>query len=100
MCCGRLRQTIASEPRPGNVVQSAATSAPRLLGGTVKSSPNWVGAGAVAEFEHNGASALTVVSPLTGKTYRFDGPGARVAVDPRDRSWVAFVPTLKAVGRP
>jgi hypothetical protein len=100
MCCGRLRQTIASEPRPGNVPQSAATPAPRLLGGMATPSPTWVGVGGVAEFEHNGASALTVVSPLTGKTYRFDGPGARVAVDPRDRSWVAFVPTLKPVGRP
>jgi hypothetical protein len=100
MCCGRLRQTIASEPRPGNAVQSAPAPARPSHRVIAPSSPTWVGAGAVVEFEHNGASALTVVSPLTGKTYRFDGPGARVAIDPRDRSWVAFVPSLKAVGRP
>ena len=36
----------------------------------------------------------TVVSPLTRKTYRFEKPGARIEVDLRDRSWIAFVPSL------
>jgi hypothetical protein len=47
------------------------------------------------EFEYGGATALTVVSPLTGKTYLFARPGMRVDVDPRDCSWVVFVPNLK-----
>jgi hypothetical protein len=50
-------------------------------------------------FEYVGATALTVVSPVTRKTYRFERPGARVDVDPRDRSWIAFVPNLARVGR-
>ena len=99
MCCGRLRQAATSEPHPGNAVHTAAPAA-RSRGGMMTSPPTWVGAAALTEFEHSGTTALTVVSPLTGKTYRFDGPGARVAIDPRDRSWVAFVPSLKAVGRP
>ena len=45
-------------------------------------------------FEYRGETALTIVSPVTRKTYRFDKPGARVPVDVRDRSWVAFVPNL------
>jgi hypothetical protein len=48
-------------------------------------------------FEYVGATALTVVSPVTRKTYRFEQPGARVEVDARDRSWVAFVPNLARV---
>jgi hypothetical protein len=49
-------------------------------------------------FEYVGVTALTVVSPVTRKTYRFERPGARVEVDMRDRSWVAFVPNLVSVG--
>jgi hypothetical protein len=50
-------------------------------------------------FEYVGATALTVVSPVTRKTYRFEKPGARVEIDARDRSWVAFVPNLTRVGQ-
>jgi hypothetical protein len=49
---------------------------------------------AKAVFEYVGATALTVVSPITRKTYRFAQPGARLEVDARDRSWIAFVPNL------
>ena len=45
-------------------------------------------------FEYVGETALTIVSPVTRKTYRFEQTGARVEVDVRDRSWVAFVPNL------
>ncbi len=48
-----------------------------------------------ARFEYVGRTALTVVSPLTGKKYRFPQPGVQVEVDPRDQSWIAFVPNLK-----
>jgi hypothetical protein len=47
-------------------------------------------------FEYVGATALTIVSPVTRKTYRFEQTGARVQVDVRDRSWIAFVPNLVA----
>lgn len=75
MCCGRTRQTIAAVP------PAVRTSVPA---GTI--------------FEYIGSTALTVVSPLTGKQYRFPQPGARVNVDLRDRSWVAFVPHLRRAG--
>ena len=46
-------------------------------------------------FEYTGKTALTVVSPLTGKSYRFPRPGARVEVDTQDRVWLPLVPNLK-----
>lgn len=49
-------------------------------------------------FAYAGATALTVVSPITRKVYRFDRPGAKLEVDRRDRSWLAFVPQLMPVG--
>jgi hypothetical protein len=49
-------------------------------------------------FEYVGATALTVVSPVTGKVYRFAHRGARADIDPRDRSWVSFVPSLARMG--
>jgi len=52
---------------------------------------------AKATFEYAGETALTVVSPVTRKIYRFEQPGARLEVDLRDRSWLAFVPHLAAV---
>jgi hypothetical protein len=48
-------------------------------------------------FQYAGSTALTVVSPLTRRTYRFERPGMRLEVDARDRSWLAFVPNLSAV---
>ncbi len=51
-----------------------------------------------ALFEYVGETALTVVSPITRKTYRFPKPGAQLEVDPRDRPWLAFVPNLARVG--
>ena len=48
-------------------------------------------------FKYNGGTALTVVGPVSGKRYRFDGPGARVEVDPRDRRSLIAVPNLTLV---
>jgi hypothetical protein len=49
-------------------------------------------------FEYTGATALTAVGPVTGRRYRFEGRGARVAVDPRDRQALARVPGLRQAG--
>lgn len=99
MCCGKLRQQRASEPRANRAAQAAAVADGRPRGPMVlPSSPSGASSGVI--FEYGGATALTVVSPLTGKTYRFARPGAHVEVDPRDRSWVTFVPSLKRAGRP
>ena len=82
MCCGR---STTPTPRVPNFRNPPAArtpgAAPRLSAG----------------FEYRGATALTVVSPQTGATYRFPAPGARVAVDPRDCAWLAFVPNLARV---
>jgi hypothetical protein len=51
----------------------------------------------VAKFEYVGKTAMTVVSPMTGKRYRFTKPGEQLEVDAQDRSWIAFVPNLVRV---
>jgi hypothetical protein len=38
---------------------------------------------------------LTAVGPITGRRYRFNGPGARVAVDSRDAPSMRAVPNLR-----
>ena len=51
----------------------------------------------VVYFEYTGKSAMTVVGPISGMTYRFPAPGSRAAVDLRDHRHVAAVPTLVQV---
>lgn len=46
-------------------------------------------------FEYIGKTGLTVLGPVSGERYRFDGPGARVVVDPRDRPSLTIVPNLR-----
>lgn len=58
-------------------------------------SPSWTAEGAV--FEYVGESGLTTVSPVTGARYRFERPGARLAVDPRDAKWLSQAPNLRVV---
>jgi len=50
-------------------------------------------------FEYLGATSLMLVSPITRKVYRFEQSGARVVVDARDRTWIALVRDLVAVGQ-
>ncbi len=94
MCCSRPRHTISTGERrlAGPFAANPRTSSP--IAASVRAAlalPSPV-------FEYVGVTALTVVSPVTRKTYRFERPGARVEVDVRDRSWVAFVPNLLRVG--
>jgi hypothetical protein len=49
------------------------------------------------QFEYVGGTALMAIGPVSGKRYRFDHPGAVIAVDPRDRPGLAVVPALRAV---
>jgi len=82
MCCGRskLQASIPSHQLP--------TRAPSALSGNPI---RWN----AARFEYIGKTALTVVSPLTGKKYRFRAPGEQLEVDVRDQSWMTFVPNLR-----
>jgi len=50
--------------------------------------------------EYIGKTGLTVISPATGQRYRFDRPGMRLQIDPRDRLWLATVPNLRQVPAP
>jgi hypothetical protein len=93
MCCNRPRPTITSETRRAVrsvTAQAGATVPAPTLARARLSLPTPV-------FEYVGDTALTVVSPITRKTYRFEKTGARLTVDIRDRSWVAFVPNLVRV---
>jgi hypothetical protein len=50
--------------------------------------------GAVS-FEYIGRTSLTAIGRITGRRYRFGMPGARVAVDLRDRHSLLSVPHLR-----
>jgi hypothetical protein len=51
-------------------------------------------------FKYLGASAITVIGPVSGRAYRFFGAGARAAVDPRDAPSLATVPHLVQIAHP
>jgi len=95
MCCSRPRQSINTSHRLARPVPPA--SARLSASAQTAPAPRAPLTIAAPVFEYVGATALTVVSPLTRKTYRFEKPGARIEVDMRDRSWIAFVPNLAPV---
>ena len=84
MCCGNQRQPV-SAPAPQAVPREAGTAQPRPQPGPAPG----------ATFEYRGSTALTVVSPITARKYRFDHPGAKSVVDSRDIPWLTFVPHLR-----
>ncbi len=69
MCCGRGRGPLAASP---------ASPLPRHASGALA---RGLRVGVI--FVYQGNTALTVTGPISGFTYRFDGPGARVIIDPR-----------------
>jgi hypothetical protein len=49
-------------------------------------------------FEYTGTRAVEIiVGPVTRRAYRFDGPGSRVRVDPRDRPGLASLTVIQWV---
>lgn len=75
-CCGGNRASLghaASLARP----DGAAGAAPSL------------------DFVYLGRSVLNVIGGATGRRYRFDGPGAKLAVDRRDAPGLAAVALLR-----
>lgn len=79
-CCGQARQLLG-----------AILTAPR------SAEPNDKARRTIVEFEYVGASALTVIGPASGRRYRFEGPGARLVIDPRDRPGLARVSRLRQI---
>jgi len=80
VCCGAKRAQAGTNYRaqPLSALRPAVNSAPSPV-----------------VFEYTGKTALTVVSPVTGIRYRFDGPGAQQTVDPRDHGTLLYVPNLR-----
>lgn len=48
----------------------------------------------VQYFEYVGPTSITAFGPVTGRRYRFAGPGAILEVDGRDAPSIAGVPNL------
>jgi len=95
-CCGKRRAEFQT---PTSTRQGFDSSR-----GTFQSEPAFVAASPLRSvtvvtiyFEYTGDTGLTVQGPITGKRYRFSGPGARVGVDGRDAASVAGVPNLRRV---
>jgi hypothetical protein len=70
-CCGRKRQDLRPMPAPD--------LRPRVA------------------FEYTGNTAMAVIGAVSRLRYTFIKPGARVDVDPRDRTSLAAVPHLRQV---
>jgi hypothetical protein len=91
MCCGRdtRRTNNVSPVRPTTApARPSASRSPRTAARP---------AAASAYFEYVGATGMTVQGPVSGRRYRFEGPGSRLAVDPRDRPSMAAIPNLRQV---
>lgn len=99
MCCGnsrqnmggttiRTRSTQGSGIRPQAANSKTASMAPRSGPGNAMRTPR---------FEYKGPSGISVFSPVTGRRYQFDHPGARLEADPRDRALLTAVPGLRQV---
>jgi hypothetical protein len=75
---------------------------PRLAAGTSPSVLAWgwhdASGRAAAWLEYVGRTALVLTGPYTGQRYCFPRPGARLAVDARDRYALLAVPVLRPVG--
>lgn len=80
-CCGDRRRQIAQTPTAPKNEPHPASPRPRFS----------------VVFEYTGRTALTAVGPVSGRPYRFERPGARLGVDPRDRPGLASVPKLRQV---
>lgn len=90
MCCNKQRQQyqqlLSKQAEPSTLLNRRQFQEP---------SPHVLAALQKPQFEYTGKTALTVVSPLTGKSYRFPRPATRVEVDTQDRVWLASMPNLK-----
>jgi uncharacterized protein RhaS with RHS repeats len=86
-CCGKGREQLRNQTVPTPAVsrptQHAVTQAPRRTYFTT------------VHFEYLGNAPITLVSPATGRRYRFEHKGARVEIDLRDRPWMAAHANLR-----
>jgi hypothetical protein len=86
-CCGRQISNFAP---PANVHRSASPHASGFPAPPQARQSH-------VYFEYAGQTGLTVTGPVSGRRYRFDGPGARVPVEPVDKPAMERVPHLRRV---
>ena len=84
-CCGKAREALRATPQGQQTRRPVGIYAP----------PSRRELYSTAYFEYVGDTGLTVIGPYTGKVYRFDRPGARVAVDLRDKGSLVAVRLVK-----
>lgn len=87
-CCGKQRQSFSTNKSGHNHHGERA-------GPQTRPRPS-----AYAYFQYTGPTGLSVRAPNSGSRYRFEGSGAVVAVDPRDRRALAALPQLRQVRAP
>jgi hypothetical protein len=83
-CCGEVRTQFYAGARIDPAPGAHAPIQPRI---GMPAAP--------IRFEYVGSTGLSVRGPITGRTYRFNGPGEQVAVDPRDAPSLMAVPKLR-----
>jgi hypothetical protein len=92
-CCGNKRNQF-NQDQQGSRMNRPDT---RQVNSPGDSTPPIVARYSNIFFEYNGKTGMTAWGQATGKRYRFEGPGSRVIIDPRDRPSLALVPQLKQV---
>lgn len=78
-CCGKGAVVSPRHALPGNAGNRERAARPTV------------------NFQYTGRTGLTAVGPVTGMQYRFDGPGATLPVDARDRHSLAAIPNLRRI---
>jgi hypothetical protein len=89
-CCGQQRQRFSV----------GTTNADQTRRREAGAKPNGPRPSAYAYFQYTGPTGLSVRAPNSGSRYRFNGAGAIVAVDPKDRRALAAVRQLRQVRGP
>jgi hypothetical protein len=95
MCCGKGRQQLTGmlQPAGSNRIRPTTAAARPAAPPIARSST------AALTYQYLGRTAMTAVSPATGRQYRFDRPGAVLQIDARDRQWIERLPNVKAAVR-
>ncbi len=91
MCCGKKRKR--KKIRQASQVRRASKPG----GKATVALPAHKKGSATVYFQYLGSKRLTVMGPKTRKPYRFDGLGATVAVDPKDKHALRRVKLLRQV---
>ena len=86
--CGCLKTRTNVLQMPGSATGRPSTGASQPMGRI---------AHATVQFEYVGRTTLTAIGSVTGRRYRFDAPGTRVAVDVRDQASFAPIPSLRLI---